>query len=111
MTELDIKKWVQQASGLIFHGEVVTGNLYASTLVQKGQIWNETYEIDVSQVDFEDNTHKCLKWATIVTKIVNYLLEKKVNYPGISDTIVNLTYVVTMGELYVKYFNFVSIYF
>lgn len=108
MTELEIKKWMKHVSGIIFYGEIVTGNLYVSNLKQKGQAFNEVFDVDLCNANFEDYTHKCLKWAAASTKILNNLLSNTADLPEISEILINLSYAATLGEIYTNHYNCVS---
>lgn len=108
VTELEIQKWMKDVSGIIFYGEVVTGNLYASSLSQKAQTFDKAFNVDLSIESFEDNTLKCLKWAAASAKIFNNLLANTADFPEISSILVELSYAATLGEIYVKHYNCVS---
>ena len=109
MTELEIKKWMKDVTGIIFYGEIITGNLYASNLTQKSQMCNEVFEVDLCNANYEDNTHKCLKWAAASAKILNNVLPNTADLPEISEILINLSYAATLGEVYIKHYNSVSI--
>lgn len=108
MTELEIRNWMKQSTAVLFYGEVVTGSLYSSNLIQKGEICNESYEIDLRNSDFEDNTHKCLKWAAVIAKIFNNLTTGAPNLPEITEILLNLSYAAALGEIYSKHYSSVS---
>ncbi|XP_014213334.1 E3 ubiquitin-protein ligase listerin [Copidosoma floridanum] len=105
LTELDIKTWMIEASGTALYGEVITGNLYVSDLVQKGQMCGESFEIDLRNVNFEDSMHKCLKWAAASAKILNQLLPNTADVPEIVEILINLSCTAALGKIYVKHYN------
>ncbi|KAL7296700.1 hypothetical protein TKK_0010114 [Trichogramma kaykai] len=105
LTELEIKMWVQCATKLICYGEVLSGKLHSSNLLIKGLIWENSYIIDLHENQLEDTTHKCLKWAVIIIKILNNLLAKNLDIPELSDLLINLSYVAALGENHNKHYS------
>lgn len=108
MTELDIKNWIKHSSAIVFYAEVVTGNLYSTNLIQKGEICNDQFEIDLYKQSFEDNTHKCMKWAATSAKILNNLLTNTTDLPEITEILLTLSYAANLGEIYSKHYSSVS---
>ncbi|XP_058790902.1 E3 ubiquitin-protein ligase listerin [Phymastichus coffea] len=105
MIELEIQKWMKNVFGIVFYGELITGNLYASTLTQKAQMFDSLFDVDLSSDNFHDDTYKCLKWAAASTKIVNKLLANTADFPEISNILIELVFVATLGEMYLKHYN------
>ena len=110
MVESDIKKWMKDVSGIVIYGEVVNGNMYLANLKQKGVKCNEVFDIDLRSINFEDNVDKCMKWAMETTKIFNKFLSQNVNLPDMVENLINLFYAVTLGNLYINNYKFVSVF-
>lgn len=108
ITELEIESWLKHSTAIVFYGEVITGNLYSSNLIHKGEIFSKFFKINLCDISFEDNTHKCMKWATIITKILNNLTSTAIELPEVTDILLNLSYAATLGEIYIKHYSSVS---
>ncbi|XP_024938302.1 uncharacterized protein LOC107265048 isoform X2 [Cephus cinctus] len=134
LTESNIKECITDFTKIVLHGEIMSGNLYVSQLVQKVRIGQELVSIDFSTEVFSDNIENSLRWALFSGKLQNKLLsnisEDDCNddendelynvedrnlqekycmtqhaFPAIEEILTDIVYIVTLGHLYGNYYK------
>lgn len=126
LTDSDIKMWMAEITEIIIYGEVITGELYVSSLEQKIQIHQKCISIDITCNTITDHVENCLKWALFNINLLNNLCLKFINeyetekssieqfsihdlnLPGIINILINIIYSIILGKMYSKYYKSVS---
>lgn len=117
LTELDLKNWITNFSGIALYAEIVTGNLYKPLKNEKEEIrvWNDfiNFELKPTFIDYSVNS---LKWALFITKVLNKLLLRinqdsnsksleSVIFSNLLEMFINVLYIFTLGKIYCKYYK------
>lgn len=129
LTDSDIKMWMAEITGIIIYGEVITGELYVSSLEQKIQIHQKCISIDITCNTITDHVENCLKWALFNINLLNNLCLKFINeyetekssieqfsihdlnLPGIINILINIIYSIILGKMYSKYYKSTKYYY
>lgn len=118
LTELDLRNWIINFSGIALYAEIVTGNLYKSFEDEKIRIWEEFINFDLKP-NFDDHSENSLKWALFTTKLLNKLLSRVNNedqdpesrslesiiLSNLLEIFFNILYVYTLGKIYHKHYR------
>lgn len=120
LTELDLREWIKNFSGIVLYAEIVTGNLYKNEDKKKEEVrvWEELISFDLND-NFKDYSEKCLKWALFTTKLLNNLLPRmheddrqedsrsleSITLSNILEVFFKVIYVFALGQIYQKYYK------
>ncbi|EFN85458.1 E3 ubiquitin-protein ligase listerin [Harpegnathos saltator] len=129
LTMSDIKLWAAEATTVAIYGEVMTGNLYMSSLETEMQIFQQRAIVDLTNDMISDSMATCLKWAVLTTDLLNNLCKKlrradvneidvnassslqenvepyDLDLPGITKILLNIVHVATVAEIYSKHYR------
>ncbi|XP_077267216.1 E3 ubiquitin-protein ligase listerin [Temnothorax americanus] len=126
LTASDIKLWIGETTAIAIYGEVLTGHLYVSNVEKNIRILQQPTSIDITKDITLDNTANCLSWALFITDLLNNLYKRlkssdsenvnvsseeeifelnDLNLPGITEILINITYVVSIADIYSKHYR------
>lgn len=129
LTASDIKLWIRETTAIAIYGEVLTGHLYMSNVEKKIQILQQPTSINITNDINSDNTANCLLWALFITDLFNNLYKRlkssdsnenanvssdseekhfelnDLNFPGITEILINIIYVVSVVDIYSKHYK------
>ncbi|XP_070157652.1 E3 ubiquitin-protein ligase listerin isoform X3 [Polyergus mexicanus] len=127
LTASDIKLWIAEATTIAIYGEIMTGNLYIDNIEKKIRIFDHYMSIDITNDITSDNMINCLLWALFTTDLLNNLYKRlrssnttdvnisldskegvelyDLNLPGITEILINITYVASVAEIYNKHYK------
>ncbi|XP_011861623.1 PREDICTED: E3 ubiquitin-protein ligase listerin-like [Vollenhovia emeryi] len=127
LTASDIKLWIGETTAVAIYGEVLTGHLYVSNVEKNIRILQQPTPIDITSDVVSDNTASCLSWASFNTDLLNNLCKRlrgsdpennvssdsgegsfelnDLNFPGVTDILMNIIYVVSVADMYSKHYR------
>ncbi|XP_012276738.1 E3 ubiquitin-protein ligase listerin [Orussus abietinus] len=126
LIESNVKPWLTDISTIVLHGEVISGNLYASQLQQRVPVCNGLVPVDTKD-SINDHMVNCLRWAMLSARLMNELFGRtekdtlnqnngqwEVNVdtefqliclPTVTEILKNVIYVAVLGQIYESHYQ------
>ncbi|XP_018396101.1 PREDICTED: E3 ubiquitin-protein ligase listerin [Cyphomyrmex costatus] len=125
LTASDIKLWIEETTIIAIYGEMLTGRLYMSNVEKKIQILQQPTTINITNDIALNNMTNCLSWALFITDLLNNLYKRgfdsedtvsEENFesndlPGITETLIQIIYVVSIADIYSKHYKSTEYYY